>query len=142
MASSLILRAKCLREGSISVPWGVSSRDCLERFDCYPKPIRGTRRGTIDRRRALIATIPVTIGYEVPHSKTGCIHFVAALAISLPFIIRNNEIRFSCDGLQFMGAPLLVLNLIVVYAIDVMHVFVQRANRADLYNVIEQESQT
>eukprot|EP00984_Skeletonema_dohrnii_P012314 scaffold4982_cov92-Skeletonema_dohrnii-CCMP3373.AAC.5 len=117
-------------------------RDCLKRFDCYPKPIRGTRRGTIDRRRALIATIPVTIGYEVPHARTGCIHFIVALAISLPFIIRNHKISFSCDGLQFMGAPLLVLNLIVVYAINVMPVFVQRANRAELYNAIEQESQT
>ena len=115
-------------------------RGCLKRCDCYPKPIRGTRRGTIDRRRALIATIPVTIGYEVPHTKTGCIHSIVALVISLPFMIRNHEISFT--GLEFLGAPLLVLNLIVVYAIDVMPVLVQRANRAELYNAIEEEYRT
>ena len=116
-------------------------RGCLKRCDCYPKPIRGTRRGTIDRRRALIATIPVTIGYEVPHAKTGFIHSVIALAISLPFMIRNNH-KISLPGLEYLGAPLLVLNLIVIYAIDVMPVLVQRANRAELYNAIEEESQT
>lgn len=112
-------------------------RDCLKRFDCYPKTIRGTRRGTIDRRRALIATIPVTIGYEVPHTKTGCIHFIAALTITLPFIIRNHQKYIGSDGFEM----LLVLNLVVIYAIDVMPVLVQRANRAELYNAIERESQ-
>jgi hypothetical protein len=117
-------------------------RDCLKRFDCYPKTIRGTRYGTIDRRRALIATIPMTIGYEVPHTKTGFIHFIAALAVSLPFIIRNHQYDVGSDRFQmFMGFPLLVLNLVVIYAIDVMPVLVQRANRAELYNAIERESQ-
>ena len=110
-------------------------RAFLRRFDCYQRPIRGTIRGSTERRRALIATVPITIAYEIPHTKTALIHLVAALVISLPFIATHNKV--DDKGVAYLlGTPLLLLNLVVNYFINVSPVLVQRCNRAELYNGI------
>lgn len=91
-------------------------------------------RGTPERQRALIATIPVTIGYEITHVKIALIHFCAALAMSLPNIIRDDG---GDDLMQMLlGTPLLVLNVVLIYSIHILPVLVQRLNRAELYNAI------
>ena len=112
-------------------------RAFLKRFQCYPKTIRGTVRGSPDRQRALIATIPVTIGYEITHVKITLIHFCAALAMSLPNIIRDDASDGGDDLMQMLlGTPLLVLNVVLIYSIHILPVLVQRLNRAELYNAI------
>ena len=112
-------------------------RAFLKRFQCYPQTIRGTVRGTPERQRALIATIPVTIGYEITHVKIALIHFCAALAMSLPNTIRDDASDGGDDLMQMLlGTPLLVLNVVLIYSIHILPVLVQRLNRAELYNAI------
>jgi len=106
-------------------------RTFLKTFQCYPKTIRGTARDSPARQRALIATIPVTIGYEVTHTKIALIHFIAALAMSMPNMGQEGD-----AVKRMLGVPLLVLNLVIIYAIHVLPVLVQRGNRAWLYNAI------
>jgi hypothetical protein len=111
-------------------------RAFLKRFQCYPPTIRGTVRGTPERQRALIATIPVTIGR--------LINFCAALAMSLPNIIRDNASDGGDDLMQMLlGMPLLVLNVVLIYSIHILPVLVQRLNRAELYNaIVENQRET
>ena len=86
--------------------------------------IRGTVRGTPERQRALIATIPVTIGYEITHVKIALIHFCAALAMSLPNIIRDDASDGGDDLMQMLlGTPLLVLNVVLIYSIHIYSKF-------------------
>eukprot|EP00567_Pseudictyota_dubia_P012764 CAMPEP_0197456710 /NCGR_PEP_ID=MMETSP1175-20131217/44056_1 /TAXON_ID=1003142 /ORGANISM="Triceratium dubium, Strain CCMP147" /LENGTH=110 /DNA_ID=CAMNT_0042990849 /DNA_START=189 /DNA_END=518 /DNA_ORIENTATION=+ len=59
---------KCEREGGalcrLYIVFGAGVlRSFLKRFDCYPRPIRGTKSGSVQRQRALIGAVPVTIAY-------------------------------------------------------------------------------
>ena len=121
-------------------------RKFLKTFPCYPKTICGTVPESSERQRALMATIPVTIGYEVAHVFGGCIHFTAVL---LAFLLSNfgaqqekkapasDSQGRSSRSLWDSGSDfILVLNLVIVYFFHVLPVLVQRLNRAELYNAI------
>lgn len=129
---------KCERkDGFLSLVYkflGVSAlRAFLKRFAIYPRPLLGTTRGTIERQRALISTIPVTTAYEVGHTTVGSIHLVAAFAISGPNLgyNGNDKVRW------FLSWPLLVANLVVICVIHVLPILLQRMNRAQLYDAIQ-----
>ena len=143
LPASYLRPSKCERKGgTISCLYklvGVQAfKDYLKKFEVYPKPIRGTARGTIERQRALIATVPITIAYEVGHTTTALIHILASLLVSGPFLgySGNDKIK------AFLSWPLLGLNFVAICGIHLFPILLQRLNRAQLYDAIQENEST
>ena len=99
-------------------PW---LRVVLKRFSCYPRPIHGTQRHTVERERALILTVPLTIKYELGHVWGGLIHTIVATT----FLVLTAS--YAVWASQYL----------LIYVLHVLPCCVQRMNRAQLYAAIE-----
>jgi len=115
--------------------WRIRSPSLPE--DVPVLPADDPRHHARDARAAACADRHRSIGYEITHVKIALIHFCAALAMSLPNIIRDDASDGGDDIMQvLLGTPLLVLNVVLIYSIHILPVLVQRLNRAELYNAI------
>jgi hypothetical protein len=105
----------------------------LKQFSCYPTPIRGTLRGTAERERALILTIPITVGYEAGHSWGGLVHLLCLVAVLVLIILLLPPGESLLRPLIIVGAQVPFL-----WFIHVLPCMAQRLNRIRLYAGIEQ----
>ena len=99
-------------------PW---LRVVLKLFPCYPRTIQGTQRDTVERERALILTVPLTIKYEVGHVWGGLVHTIIA---TIFLVLSAGYVVWGC-------------NYIIIYFVHVLPCCVQRMNRSQLYAAIE-----
>jgi len=96
-------------------------RVALKAFPCYPRTIHGTHRHTVERERALILTVPLTIKYELGHVWGGIMHTIIATVF---IVLTANYIVWG-------------INYLLIYVVHVLPCCVQRMNRAQLYTAIE-----
>lgn len=120
--------------GALYVTLGADSMiKWLKRYTCYPTPLRNTQRGTAERDRALILTIPITIGYEAGHQWGGIIHF-ACIILAMVLIV------VLLAGTQSIVGPLIIVGsqVLLIRFVHALPCLVQRLNRIRIYAAIEQ----
>lgn len=97
---------------------------------CYPRPLQGTNRNTLERERALILTVALTIKYELGHLWGGILHFsTVTILLLLALLGVGNDY-----AIDFYIIP--VAQYILIYFLHILPCCVQRLNRAQLYSAI------
>ena len=106
---------------------GATLARCILKKTCYRwlRPLAKTERGTPERRRALIALLPMTVGIEIGHLAGGLVHLAGVAA------------AFATGDQSSLALTSFVLQLVLIYCIHLVPLCVQRLNRVQAYNALE-----